>query len=102
MAKKKAAKSQESTWVALTYNIPDNIITRFATNMTVQIIENEFKVSFFEQFHPIRLSADAPPPKEIQAKCVGSVIITADRLPKFIKALQDQLNKYNTRNKPNK
>lgn len=102
MAKKKVVKSQQVQWVPLKYNIPDNIITRFTTNMTVQSIKNEFKISFFEQNLPIRIDNTQPPPKEIQATCVASVIVTADRLPGFIKVLEDQLELYNTRNKPNK
>lgn len=101
MVQKKVVKNQQSKWVPIKFNVPDNIITRFTTNMTVQIIGNEFKISFFEQFPPIILQ-DEQPPKEIQANCVASVIVTADRLPKFIKALQDQLDLLNTRNKSNK
>ena len=68
--------------------------TPFATNMFVQIIENEFKISFFEIHPQPRFSGEEPIPDKIKAYCVGSVIVTADRLPKFIKALQTQLETY--------
>ncbi len=106
MDKKKVAKRTQSKLfpikVPVKFNIPDNIITRFATNMTVQIIENEFKISFFEQFPPIRLSQAEPPPKEVQANCVASVVVTVDRLPRFIEALQVHLQLYNSREQPKK
>lgn len=92
MAKKEVAKSPKARWVPLKYKIPDSIITRFATNMVVQIITNEVKISFYEQDIPIQLNKDQPVPKEIQATCVASVIVTADRLPGFINVLQGQLD----------
>lgn len=99
MAKKKTVPSKQAQWVPLKYNIPDNLITRFATNMVVQIIETEFKISFFEQSPPIRLNTSQPPPKEVLSNCVASVIVSADRLPNFIKVLQRQLDQYNTAKK---
>ena len=96
MAKK---KEQKGHILSIEWNIPDNIITRFATNMTIQTIENEFKISFFEVKPPIVLSeVDQKKMKKIgtvKADCVGSFIVTPDRLPKFIAVLNEQLSKYN-------
>lgn len=89
-SKKKVAKP---VFIPLKFHIPDTIITRFATNMTIQIIENEFKISFFEQKPEMRFEQNQKPPSEIKADCVASVIVTADRLSRFIEVLQDQLNK---------
>jgi len=94
MPKKKAVISKKTLRIPVKYNIPDNIITRYATNMVVQVIENEFKISFFEQFQPIILDKNQPLPKEIQANCVASVIVTAKKMPKFLEVLQDQLDRY--------
>ena len=103
METKKAKKGEvQQIAVPIKWHIPDNIITRFASNMTVQFLESEFKISFFEIKPEIRLDPSGPLPKEIQAECVASVIITVDRLPKFIAALQTQLNLYEQRNKANK
>ena len=82
--------------IPLKWYIPDQIITRFASNMVVQTIENEFKISFFEIKPDIVLDPSNPLPKEVRAECVTSVIVTADRLPKFIEALQKQLDNYNS------
>lgn len=102
MAKKKEVKSQQVKLVPIKYRIPDSIITRFANNMTVQIMESEFRISFFEHFSPMRLDPKEPFPKEVQANCVASIIVTADRLSSFIDVLQTQLNKYDKKVKPNK
>lgn len=96
MAEKKAEKNKQVIVAPLKWVIPDNIITRFASNMIVQNIENEFKVSFFETKLPILLGPSDLPPKEVVAECVASVIVTADRLPKFIGVLQKQLDQYNS------
>ncbi len=97
MAKKKTNSSKKKVVevnVPIKYRIPDTIITRYATNITVQIIENEFKICFFEQKPEMRFDPKQPPPSEVQADCVASVIVTADRLPRFIKVLLKQVDQY--------
>jgi hypothetical protein len=90
-------KIEESKQVAvpIEWDLPDGLITPFATNMVIQTIENEFKISFFEVKPKIHLSDSEPLPNKIKAICIASVIVTADRLPKFIEVLQSQLDKYN-------
>ena len=96
----KRGEVQEKKPIALLidYKIPDDVITRFATNITVQIIENEFKVSFFELKPDIILREEDR--KElwqrgtVRADCIGSIIVTGDRMRKFIDALSQQLAKY--------
>lgn len=107
MPKKKVVKSKrvargKKVAIPIKWNTPDNIITRFATNMVVQLIENDFKISFYEQNPPLQLNPNEPIPKEIPATCVASVIVTADRLPRFIKALEDHYKMWIETIKPNK
>jgi hypothetical protein len=92
MAKRKIGVAKE---VPIEWHLPDGLMTPFATNMLIQTIENEFKISFFEIKPMIRLSDSEPIPSKVKAVCVASVIVTADRLPKFIEVLQSQLDKYN-------
>ncbi|HVP90001.1 MAG TPA: hypothetical protein VMS75_02170 [Terriglobales bacterium] len=87
--------TQETSLVPIKWNIPEHLVTRFATNMLAQTIENEFKLSFFEIKPPIRFSESEPKPSEVNADCIASIIITADRLPNFIRVLQEQLDQYN-------
>jgi hypothetical protein len=65
----------------------------FATNMVIQTIKNEFRVYFFEVKTPARLEKTDPPLNKVRADCVGSVIITAERMPNFITVLQNQLDR---------
>jgi len=80
------------------WNISDDIITRFATNMVVQTIENEFKVSFFELKQDIVLREEDMKKMvkggTVRADCIASIIITPDRMHKFIEAMTTQLTKY--------
>jgi hypothetical protein len=99
MAKKKIETSEQTLTIPIEYRMPDGIITPFATNMIVQTIEHEFKISFFEIKPFIRINESEPIPDKVKADCVASVIVSADRLPKFIKALQTQLEKFNLTSK---
>lgn len=89
--KKKAKTPIQEAVVPIKWNVSDDIITRFASNMTVQILENEFKISFFEMSPEILFNVNQDPPKEVQANCVASVIVSPAKLPSFITALQQQL-----------
>jgi hypothetical protein len=99
MAKKKIEANKQTVKIVglpvpIKFYISDQIITRFASNMTIQIVENEFKISFFEMKPDIILSPSESVPKEVRADCVASVIVTANKLPKFIEALQTQMDNY--------
>ncbi len=94
--KKETKKSSQVLSAPIRWDIPDYIITRFASNMIIQNIEDDFKISFFEIKPPIVLGPSDPRPKEVRAECVASIIVTPERLPKFIEALQKHLDKYNS------
>ena len=99
-AKKKDASAKEKKAggaLTIDWHVPDGTMTPFATNMLIQTIENEFKISFFEIKPPIRLDASQPFTDTVRADCVASIIVTADRLPKFIDALQIQLGNYKSK-----
>lgn len=94
-SKDKVTSKIQGVAVPINWNISDNIITRFASNMVVQLLEDEFKISFFETAPDIKLGLEGKLPKEVQANCVASIIISAQKLPIFIKALQKQYEIYN-------
>jgi hypothetical protein len=98
MAKRKKAPiketAQEELILSIRWNIPESIITRFASNMVVQNIEGYFKLSFFELKPEIYLTTPKTPPTEIVADCVGSVIVPPNKLPAFIDVLMKQLQQY--------
>lgn len=101
MPKEKKNQIEKPVKVPLKWNISPTIITRFASNMVIQTLENEFKISFFEIKPEIRLGPSDKIPDEVLADCVASVIVTANKLPSFIKILQEQLDKYNKLDKHN-
>lgn len=86
---------KEPRMVPLEWRIPEGVATPYATNMLVQLMENEFKIMFFEVKPPIMLDKSQPPPTKVIADCVGSVFVSAERLPKFIETLKNQLDRYN-------
>lgn len=95
--KEKAKPDKTIKEIPITWNIPEGIATPFATNMLVQVIENEFKLTFYELKPPIILNKTQTHPDTVSADYIGGVIVSADRLPKFIKVLQAQLDKYNSK-----
>lgn len=84
------------------WNIPDDIVTKFATNVVVQMLENEFKVSFFEAKPEIVLGDEIKlkaikDKGTVRADCIGSFIVTADRMPNFINAMKKVFDIYESR-----
>ena len=98
--KQKTTLNPSQMQVKIEYDIPENMPTYFVTNMVIQRIEHEFKVSFFELRRPLLLTEEDKEKirtlQSVKAICVSSVSVTPDRLQIFIEALQDQLNKYKT------
>jgi len=98
MAKRKKAPtketSQEETKLPIKWNIPETLITRFASNMVVQTIEGYFKLSFFEIKPEIHIVEPTTSPAEMIAECVGSIIVPPHKLPAIIEVLTRQLQQY--------
>lgn len=83
----------------LEWNIPDDIVARYATNMIVQRSEHEFIISFFEVKPPLLLGSPEEineklsKIKSVQANCVAQIIVAADKMSSFVEALQKNLEK---------
>lgn len=95
MPRKKKEATVKAITLPIKWNVSEAIITRFASNILIQTIENEFKISFFEINPPIRLAPSDKIPSEMRADCIASIIVTANKLPSFINALQKHLDTYN-------
>jgi hypothetical protein len=93
--KVKTTKDIKTLRLPIKWNIPDTIITRFATNIVIQTVENAFKISFFEAKPEIRMASTDGVPTEVRADCVASLIISYEKLPSFINALQKHLENHN-------
>ncbi|MFA4909461.1 MAG: hypothetical protein WC649_00215 [Desulfobacteria bacterium] len=97
MANKKTDIGELKVTVPIEWYVPEGVMTPFASNIVVQLVEDVFKISFFESKIPIQLDATQPPPSKIRADCVTSVIITPNKLSQFIGVLQEQLDKYKSK-----
>lgn len=80
--------------IPIEWYVPEGLMTSFTSNIVVQVIENVFKISFFEINPPIQLDESAPVPTKIRADCIARVIVTPDKLSSFIEVLQKQYKKY--------
>lgn len=102
MSKKVAAqknKLKTPVNIPVDWRIPDDMLGKYATNILVQANENEFVIYFFEISPPILLGS----PEEQQAKierlesikasCLSKIIVSPQRLPEFVKVLQDQIDR---------
>ena len=97
-------KIPEVVDLKIDWNVPEDVITRFATNLVTQTIDNEFKLTFFEIKPEIVFDEEEQQKKMIEkgtvrADCIASIIVTADRMPRFLKVLNEQLTKYQDKQK---
>jgi len=96
MAKKKIDEIK----APIDWNVPDCTIARYATNMVVQRLENEFLISFFETKPPIILGdpdtiqQKIQEIKSIQADCIAQIFVASEKMPNFIDALQRNYERF--------
>jgi len=84
--------------VSIEWHIPEGTVSRYATNMVVQHSEQEFILSFFELLPPIILGSPQELEKlemmsSVRAECIARVIVSTERIPKFIQVLQQTLER---------
>jgi hypothetical protein len=94
---------EEGRSLPIKWTFPPDLVSRAATNITIQHSEHEFTISFFEVQTPILLGT----PEEIQSQleqmesvpmiCVARVIISATRMEGFLEALQKNFTQYQSK-----
>src|SRR4051812_37655618 len=88
--------------IPLVWNIPEEIMSGYATNMLVQAGEHEFFVSFFETPPPIIINpSDVEKLESVTAECIARVVISSERMESFIEVLQRQLDAFKETKKAN-
>lgn len=92
--KEKIVETNEEVKIPIKWHMPENIISRYASNVLVHALENEFLISFFEIKPEIRLDPNTPLPKEARADCIANIIMSPHKIPLFIDALTKQYNKF--------
>lgn len=84
----------------IVWHLPEDIVSQFATDVVVQQGVEEFIISFFQVRPPVIVGSPEEKLEQvkqldsIKAECVARVIVTPDRMNKFIKALQSSYNRY--------
>ena len=84
----------------LDFHVSDSMESRYATNMVVQHSEHEFIIYFFEVLPPLLLGepgvikAKLSDIDSIRAECVARIVIAAERMPGFVRVLQENLEHY--------
>jgi Protein of unknown function (DUF3467) len=93
-------QSEQNTDLPITWHIPNNLQSRYASNVIVQAGQHEIVIAFFEkQFPPLVASSqeneDAFQQKpSIRAECVSRIIVSPEVLPTIIEVLQNGLKAY--------
>ena len=85
----------------LSFHIPDDIVSRYATNFVVQCTGQEFVLSFFETMPPLLLG-ESPEENQaileragkVRAECVARVIVSPDRMRQFAEVVQSAVARY--------
>jgi hypothetical protein len=92
--------SVEIVEVPTRHVIPPDIVGQYATNLVVQHTEHEFILSFFEMQRPPLIGsleerrAILEKLEYVPVKCFARIIVSPDRFPSFVEALQGNLEKY--------
>ncbi len=104
MPKKRATKATKTKpqdrVIPITWSYPEDMVSSYATNMLVQNGDQELYVSFFEVPPPVLFNPeDAQKLESVNAECIARIIITPDRMAKFIEVLQQQLDTFKKKKK---
>jgi len=82
---------------------PDNIISRYANHMLIQMSGTKFILHFFQVHPPIlfgspeEIKAKLEKVKSVRAEWVCRIYIPLEKMPSFIRALQEKYQKYQIR-----
>ena len=95
--------TMEEKLVPVEWHYPEELLSRYATNMIVQHSDHEFVIQFFEVLPPLVLGTPEEQKvqlggiKSVRAECVARVIVAPERMPEFVRVLQDNLEKYHSK-----
>ncbi len=90
----------EGVLLPIEWHVPENVVSRYATNMVVQHTEHEFIISFFEATPPLAVGSpeeqrvQLQETKSVRAECIIRIIVTAGRMQNFVQVLQGNLEAY--------
>ena len=99
MPGKKQGKQEQPQILPVEWKVSDDIVARYATNMVVQRLENEFLISFFDIRPPIILGEPEDITKKLRetksvtANCVAQIIVAVEKMPSFVNALENSIKR---------
>jgi hypothetical protein len=84
--------------IPIDWEIPEDLPTLFVNNMTIQFTGNEFILTFYQLVPPPLLGPLADKKLErlekVSAVAVARIAVAAGRMPNFINAMKQHLEKY--------
>lgn len=84
--------------IPIEWHVPESIKSVYATNIVVQHTEQEFIISFFMTKPPLIIGTVTKEVldslQSIRAECVAQIIVASDRMPRFVKAFQTNLETF--------
>lgn len=86
--------------VRISFDVPEGVSSRYATNITIQHTDHEFTISFYEAEPPVILGSSEERAArldgltEVSAKCVARIVVAPGRMQAFIDAMQANLNSH--------
>jgi len=84
--------------VPIEWQVPGDIVPRYATNFVVQNTGHEFILSFFEIMPPIIVGGPEEQKtqvkrlKSVQAKCVARIVLSPTRMAELMQLLRDHFD----------
>lgn len=90
----------ESVGLPIEWHIPEDLESKYATNLVIQNTPNEFILSFFETRPPLLLGTkeeQATKLKEmesVRATCISRIVVAPERMNEFVKIIQESLEKF--------
>src|SRR3954451_1647345 len=95
MAKRQPKVSAFEKVVKVEPVIPADVVSRYANIFSIQLLEGNYVLSFFEARPPVILSAPETQAEvmakvdSIPAECVARVIVPPSRIPEILRVLND-------------
>ena len=83
----------EEKKLPLDFVVPDNLLSVFSDNLTVQHNQamGVFILSFFQTNIPLAID---PAIEKIQSRCIARIVVTPNHMEKLVCALHDNLESY--------
>jgi len=83
--------------IPIKWSIPPDMQALFANHMTVQHMEQTFLITFYQGRPPLTLGLDSEAIQaieEVEAHAVAQIVVPASNMPGFVRALEDNLERY--------